>query len=467
MTGAARPVAGGFRGPWGRMPTSLALLLALPPLAAPLASQVVPPQLTLEEAIRIAERHSPEFQRQRNTLERSEIALRRDFRNTFLPNLSGGLNLSASTFREYTALNFDGVPLEDPFLSSGQRSNASQSVSVTMPLLSGQSLMTYRAGRASAQGTEISVETQLEAQRLALGGLFYRVIQADQRVELERRGLERARVDLDAAERRFGFGQVDREQVLVAERALMRRAQALELEIGNARKLRLDLLQQMGIEEEVPFDPVGSLPEPFDPALLDVEALVAHAVESSPRIRQRSAQLMATTASAQATRATRWPTVSVNASYRRSHASRDYASFFELNPRNWGYSVGLQLNLPVPFLSYSQNASLALSSISVEEARDDYRWERTVIENDVRKAVIDLTAAYRAIEVQEREVALSRELLFILEERNRAGQPIEYDRLESARDAATQAERADFNTRISFQNQLLALEQLVGRQLRP
>jgi len=451
----------------GRIPVAMAVLLALPIAVEPLSSQTVPAQLTLDEAIRIAERESPVFQRQWNALERSEITLRRDFRNTFLPNLSGGVSLSASTFREYTALNFDGVPLDDPFFSRGRRSNASQSVSASMTLFSGQSFMNYRASRASAEATDISVETQLEAQRLALGGLFYRVIQADQRVELERRGLERAREDLDAAERRFEFGQVDREQVLVAERALMRREQALELEIGNARKLRLDLLQQMGIEQEVPFDPVGDLPEPFDPSSLDVQALVDRALESSPRMRQRSAQLMATTASAQATRASRWPTVSVSASYRRSHASRDYESFLELNPRNRGYSVGLQLSLPVPYLSYSQNANLALSAINLDEARDDYRWEHTVIENDVRKAVIDLVAAYRAIEVQQRDVELSQELLFILEERNRAGQPIEYDRLESARDAATNAERADFNTRIAFQNQLLALEQLVGSEIRP
>jgi len=451
----------------GWQPGTMFTLVGLPFLAAPLASQAVPAQLTLEEAIRIAELQSPVFQQQWNALERSEIALRRDFRNTFLPNLSGGLGLSASTYREYTALNFDGVPLDDPFFSRGRRSNASQSVNMSMTVFSGQSFMNYRASRANAEATDISVETQLEAQRLALGGLFFRVIQADQRVELERRGLERAREDLDAAGRRFEFGQVDREQVLVAERALIRREQALELEIGNARKLRLDLLQQMGIEEEVPFDPVGDLPEPFDPASLDVQALVDHALESSPRIRQRSAQLLATMAGAQATRASRWPTVSVSASYRRTHASRDYQSFLELNPRNWGYSVGLQLSLPVPYLSYSQNANLALSAINLEEARDDYRWEHTVIENDVRKAVIDLTSAYRAIEVQQREVELSQELLFILEERNRAGQPIEYDRLESARDAATNAERADFNTRIAFQNQVLALEQLVGREIRP
>jgi outer membrane protein TolC len=431
------------------------------------ARQVVPVQLTLDEAIRIAERQSPAFRRQANTLERSEITQQRDFRNTFLPRLNGSITMAGSRFRQYTAENFDGVPLPSPYFSSGEQSNANQSIGASFTLFSGSDFMQYRASRSSAQATSVAVESQLTNLRVALSGLFYRVIQADERVGLERRGLERAREDLAAAQKKFDFGLVDREQVLVAERALMRREQALEVEIGNARKLRLDLLQQMGVDQELAFTPVGDLPEPFDPDRLAEAELVAFAVESSPRMRQRQAQVASTVASGRATRASRWPTLTGNISYNRTRSTRDYDSFLELNPQNWGYNARLQLSIPVPYLSYSQNAALALSDIAVSEARDDLRWERTYIENDVRKAIIDLRAAYGAIRVQEREEQLAHELLFILEERIRAGQAIEYDRLESAREAVATAERTVFNTRIAFQNQLLSLEQLVGREIRP
>lgn len=445
------------------LPAAAIVLLA--PIAA--LAQAVPGDLTLEDALRIAQEHSPDYRLQANRLERSAIERRLAFQTTFLPQLNSGITLGARRYRSYTAENFDGVPLDHPYSNEGESSSTAQNVSMSMTLFSGESFMRYRASRASAEAAEVGVAGQRDALRVDISRRYYAVVQADQAIALERRLLERAASDLEATAKRFELGLVDQESVSGARIGVLRREQSVERAVGNARKARLDLLEAMGISEEADFSPVGDFPEPFDPGRLDVDALVSLARTSSPRILMAEARVDAAVAAGRAASGARLPTVRASASLGRTRTSAGFGSFLEVNPQNSDYNVALTVQIPVPFLRYAENANVAQARLNAADARDDLTRERTGIEMDVKRMIIDLENAYGEIELQERQVELMRERLSFLEERERVGQPIEYLVLESARDEAADAERAVLSARIVFQNLVLGLEQIVGSEVAP
>jgi outer membrane protein TolC len=445
----------------------LALLLATATTPISATAQEVPRQLTLEDAIRLAEENSPDYRRERNTLERVGIDRRLSFQTTFLPQISSGVTLGGRRYRRYTAENFDGVPLDQPYSVDGESSSTTQNINVSMTLFSGESLMQYRATRASTAGTEVRVSAQMEALRVALSRRFFSVIQADQAVALEERLRARAVEDAAATEKRFELGLVDREAVSGGQIALLRREHSLERAIGNARKARLDMLEAMGVRGEPEFDPVGELPVPFDATLLDVEELVDIAVTASPRVREAEAQARATAAAGRAANASRLPTVRLLGNIGRSTTAPDYGAFLEVNPPNWDYNVALSVQIPVPFIRYAENANVARSRINTADAEDNLFRERNALEKEVRRLILDLGNAYREIQLQERQVELMEERLFFVQERARVGQAIEYLLLENARDEAADAERAVLSARIAFQNLVHSLQLLVGREIRP
>lgn len=447
--------------------TALALLaLAIIP-APPAAGQAIPRELALGEALEIARERSPDYRQQENVLERASIDRRLAFQTTFLPQINSGITLEGRRFRSYTAENFDGVPLEKPYSTEGESSRTSQGVGLSMTLFSGESFMQYRAARANTEATETRIDAQRTTLRVGISRRFYGVVQADESVALERRLLERARTDLDATEKRFDLGLLDRESVSGAQIALLRREHSVDRAIGNARKARLDLLEAMGIEGEYDFDPVGDIPKPFDPMVLDAEALVHLAVTTSPRIRSAEAQVDMAVASSRAASGSRLPTVRASASYGRASSSEGYDSFFVLNPPNSDYNLALTLQIPVPFLRYTENANIARVRINAEDARENLSRERNALEKEVKRLIIDLGSAFGEIRLQERQVELMQERLMFLEERARVGQPIEYLALETARDEAANAERAVLTSRIAFQNLVLELEQVVGVRVGP
>lgn len=447
--------------------TAAAVAIALALSAPALLAQAIPDPLTLEDALRIAEAQSPDYRMAMNDLDRAEVVERQSFRSTFFPQINPSLSFSGSQYRRYTVENFDGSLLEEPLVSHGRSSQSTQAIRASMTLFSGPNLMRYRQARIQSRLTGAQVEASIAGIRASVTRLYFAALQAEAAVEVEERLLARAADNLEVAERRFRVGTSQLEDVLGARIEFERRQLALERARGQAYKARLDLLEAMGVEGEPDFALAGSLPEPFDPALLDAGELVAAALRASPRIRQADAALRASEAGKSAARANRLPTLFVDASWIRRRATPDFESLFELNPKNSDYNVSVVLSVPIPLLRFDQDAQIAQAELALADAEEAYRKERIALQNDVRAALIDLRDAYENVRLAEREAEVRREQVAIVEERFRSGGSVDYLRLEQVWDQAAQAERAVLDARVAFHNVLLNLEQLVGREVAP
>lgn len=439
------------------------LLLAV---AAPGRAQEVPARLTLEEALRIAERNQPEYRKALNQLELAAVQERRSW-GAFLPSLSATLGFSGSNSRVRTATgDFDEV-LENSTYVETTGSSASQGLGLSLTLFDGgRALNDLRSAKAASRAAEAQAEAQALQLRANVTLRFYGVLQAQQKAAVAERLLASSREQLELTRRRFEIGSARREEVLAAEADVAGQEAELERARGELRKQRLLLLQAIGVGQEAEFQAVGELPEVFDPARLDEGALVAAALESNPRIQAARSSLLARERAASAARGARWPRVALNANLSRSVTRRGYEAFFDLEPVNRSRGFSLSFSLPL-FTQFQTSAAIAQADVGRADAEEDLRKERIALEVEVRTALIDLSNAYRSLELAERQLRLNQERLELTQERYRVGGPVSFIELQNAVREVASAESRAIDARFAFVNALVTLESKVGREVRP
>ena len=440
------------------------LMLAV---VAPAArAQEVPARLTLEDALRIARTHNPAFRQATNAVEVAEAQERQRW-GAMLPSLSASLGFSGSNSRSLTGRGqFDEVIVNPEFVEATS-SHASQGVSLSMTLFDGgQTLNRLREGRAQTRATDAMVAAREVQLRADVALRFYGAMMQELNIRVEEELLASAREQYELTQRRFEIGAARREEILGAEVDLASQELQTERARSEARKARLQLLREMGVEREVDFSVVGEVPEPFDPGALLADALVEQALTSSPRMRESLATLEARKRNARAVRGARLPTINASTSLGRSIGHPDYGALFDFDPPNRSLSFNLSVSVPV-FTRFQTSTAIVAADAQLDDAREQLRAERMALEVEVRSALIDLENAYRAVELAERALALSQERLELTLERYRIGGTVSFVELQNATEAAARSERQAIEARFSFVNALITLESKVGGEVRP
>jgi outer membrane protein TolC len=431
---------------------------------APVRAQELPPRLTLDDALRLARSYNPQYRQALNDLGVAD-AQQKQALGALLPTLSANLGFSGSNLRTLTGKsNYDEIIVRDDYVRAVS-SNASQGLSLSMTLFDGgANLNRLREGRANARALEARVDTRTVQMKADVSARFYAALQAQHAVRVEANLLKSARAQFEMTRRRFEVGSARREDVLGAEAQLAGQEQrALQAE-GQARKARLQLISQIGVQNEPDFELADELAPAFDPANLDADALVATALASSPRVREQQATLAARERSASAARGVRWPTITGSMSFSRSVGRPEYGAFFDLNPPNRSLFFQIGASLPL-FNGFRTSYNVASADAQLANTREQLRSDKLALETEVRSALIDLNNAYRSLKHAERSLALSQERLELTEERYRVGGAVSFVELQNVIDGAARAEREAIDARFAFVNALISLEAKVGKEV--
>ncbi|HEX9728482.1 MAG TPA: TolC family protein [Gemmatimonadales bacterium] len=446
------------------MRVELAILAAVVGLAGPVAAQV-PARLTLDDAITIARERNPEYQRAVHTLNAQGAQLRAGW-GGFFPSVSARMSFNGSSSTRVTGEDDFGQPVSLPTPIDFQSSSASQSLSAGVTLFDGlRNVNSLRAARASADGSEASRDAVANRVDAETTRRFYEALRTARLIALEDQLLTSAREQLARTQRLFRTAGATQEDVLGAEGDVASQELALERARGEADKARLAVIEYLGISEHMEFEAVGELPDVWDPAVLDVDELVSVALRVNPSVRQlenttRGADLRAT-----AERGSRWPSISVNASYSRSISLGSYDALFEINPRNRGLGFGMTVDLPL-FTGFQTSARIANASLESRNAHETLRAGRLQAEREVRAALIDLRNAHRGRDLAQRTADLSSERLRLARQRYAIG-AITFANLQLLIDRAAQEERGLINARFQLAQSIVALEERLGQPVRP
>jgi outer membrane protein len=443
-----------------RMAPAAALLLAAA-LAAPAAAQQPAPRpLSLADALRVAEENNPAYRKALAQLE-TAAADRRQALGAFFPSLTVGISSGGNYSRTVTAVNEFGEPVkQDPVERRSSSMNQSLSLSGLTLFDGGQRLRQYRAANAASDATTARAGAEALRMRGELARRYFRAVKARRVIALEERLLASARERVETTQRLVRVAVRTPVDVLGAEVDASRQELALERARGDARKAALDLRQEMGVIEGGELALTDEAPAPADPTAFDAEALLAVAVSQHPRIAGIEASSRAAEHRLGAARATRFPTLSMNASAGRGTFLPGYDALTELNPLNQSVNFGFSLSYPL-FNGFQTGQRIAQARAGLTGAREDARAERLAVERDVRAALIDLENATRASAVAERTVKLASERLEMAQEQYRLGS-IGWAELQDAADAAARAERDALSARFEAVEASVTLEEKVG-----
>jgi outer membrane protein len=432
-------------------------------VATPAVAQEQLPRMTLEEALAIARQNNPAYRRALVDRNAASWSVRRQY-GTFIPGISASMSWSGRRSTRLTGEDDYGRSVELPQSITYLSSSASQSISARMTVFDGLSnIKQLRASRrdldAADEGVRLQgVQVDAEVQRR-----FYDAIRRQRSIDVELDLLAAARDRLDANERLFRVGSTSQVDVLGAQVDVASQEQALAQAEGEAAKARLLVLQQLGIlDESLDFELVGALPAPFDPSVLDLDALVGRALEMHPSVIQADARAEAANQRAGAQRGAWFPTIDINGSYGRSLSQQGYSAFGELNPRDYGFNFGVSFSFPI-FNGFQRSDQIAQADAAARGAEETLRETRLQVEQQVRAAFVDLDNAYQGLLIRQRSTDLSRRRLDMAREQYRMGAAsMPFISLQQIITSAANEERALVNAEYNFAVALVTLEERVG-----
>jgi outer membrane protein len=441
------------------------LLLGLRAGYAMAQEMTVPARLTLEDAIAIARERNPELAQATNSLQAQGSQVQASW-GAFLPTLSGQLTFSGSDSRTVTGSDDFGKPVELPTPISFRGSSSNQSLWTRLTVFDGfRNLKTLRAAQASFSSSEASLtatEVRVDAETTRR---FYDALRASQLIALEERLLASAREQRDATARLFRTASATQEDLLGAEADVASAELQVARARGDADKALLALREHLGISEPLAMELAGTLPTAWDPSGLDVDSLVALALADHPDLLRLDAAAQAAQLRAGASRGDYWPSLQLSASVSRSMNLNSYAALFDFNPQNRAFGFNVSLDVPL-FTGFQTRARVAAADMDARNAEESLRAARLAQERGVRAAWIDLQNAYRGVALAERAAELSNERLRLSRERYAIG-GIDFATLQILIDRAAQEERQVINARYAFTASAVALDERVGRVLRP
>ena len=429
------------------------------------AQQQVPVQLTLEEALALAQRNNPAYRRVIAQADASGANVLAGL-GGMLPNLTASLGFNGSARTVLTGTDHFGRSVELPQASTFKSSSSSQGLSSNITVFDGfRNLNTLRGARAGASAADAGIDAQRAALEAEIKRRFYQVLQSQQLIEIEQNLLAVRQRDLEATERLFRVAARTQVNVLGAQVEVSRQEQALDAARGGARTNQLLLSEWIGLEDAAEFEATGTLPEVFDPSDLDADALVSMVQGDNPRIRQAMAQVAEASFSATAARGTRLPTISANAGFNRALQDQGYSGLFKFNPKDRSFHFGVTMSFAV-FNRFQTNQTIAQADANKDAAEEDLRAMRLQVEREVRSNIIEVQNSYRGVQLAERSAQLARQRLAMAREQYQLGS-MDYTELQQVVTSSASAEREALSARGRWAAALVALEEVVGQPVRP
>lgn len=428
------------------------------------AQEPDPVQLTLAEALLLAERHNPGYRQATGSLERN-ILDNRDRWLDILPQPQLTLLSTSMNWRRVTvAEDFFGNPLPNPETETVRTSQSVQRFGLNLSVDLSRFLQLRQQGD-QAEVLELTVASQFHQLRGDVTRAFLDLQEQEVGLELEMELLGTARLNRDAARSLYVLGRRERIDVVSLELDVSEQEHSLDQARAGIETARIVLRNLIGDPDLRTFELVPADFPDFDPYALDVEALVEAARDTGPQVRQAQSSLRQEERSVNLVRSQWLPTLTLSYGNTRQGFVRGGDAFMDFNPdADWDRTVFLSVNFPDLGQYFRRSTSQRRAEVGVRNQREALRQVSNQVEQEVRTQVNDLTASARSMELQEERAELARERLGLALEAYRLGRQ-SYVQLQQAQEQAAQASRQALAARFAVQRARVSLEQALGMDI--
>lgn len=428
--------------------TALALLTPLSLGAQGVATGGARP-VSLEEAIRLAQKNSPTAVQARGQIQTSDAAIRTVY-GSFMPSLSlsyGSNRQGGETFFQGQLVPFRG----DPW-------NFSRGLNSNLELFdAGRRFFNLRAAQANLSAAESNERLQQYRVALDVKQQYFNVLAARESRAAAESQLRQSDEQLKSATARVRAGVATVSDSLRSVIQVGNARLAVLTADNNLRVANANLTRLVGTPFEVTAEDGGG-----DIARVSVDTVeLANALEDAPSVRQAKAGLTAAGASRRAAKTPYIPTL--NLSYSLSGSRTDQS--FNLTGGQYARANALRFSLSYPvFNGFQREENIARASVAERNAEAQLRDARLTVRQQLTQYVGALSLAQERAAIQIASVAAAEEDLRVQNQRYALGSSTLLDvltsqsQLNSARYALIQAR---YDARLAKAQ----IEAIVGRDL--
>ena len=433
----------------------LAVLLLLPGLLQaqkPTATLVTPgatPEVTLQEAIALANRVQPGVVQAQAAIRNAE-AQKKVTSGAWLPNLNA--NTGAGYFYSEGA-RLD--PNTGQFIA-GESETVNLGISTSWDVFTGfrrgNDSKAAKAGIAAAQASFANASYQ---QRFNTTIQFFSALAGREIVSVREQSVKRAEEQLKAAVVRLHAGTATRSDSLRSVVTLGNTRVALSQAEADLTGAEAALARLIGYNGRVRAADDSAFYHPV--TVIDTTALLDEAIRRSPSVQSTAATLEQARSLYKASKSTYWPQLALGGSW----------AYNGNNSNDFGLQNQRQVNLSLNWAIFNRfvrerNVDIQESNLQIAEAN------AADAEHQVQSLMLgqfaQVEAARLQIEISQQSLDASREDLRVVAERYRLGVATIVDLLVS-QESLTQSELEVVNARFGYLQALAQIEAIVGRPL--
>lgn len=447
---------------------ALALGLAGPPVSLAAQTPTDTLSLTLEEAQRIAEDNNPAFRQTRNALTLNAPQTRATWMGEVLPSA----NLTLLNTGYYGTLtkqtqDFFGNPIQNPQSDWVHRSNTRQSLSLQWELQGASIWHALRGQEETNLGRRIDVETARWTLRSEVRRAAFEVLRQRALLGAERALRDARIVELDLTERLFELAEGSRVDLLNAELEVQRQERAVQRQERAHEQAVLALRTVLGDPDLPPIRVDAETPPVFDPSALDVESLVARALDEHPQLRGARSSVRASEIGVDQSRAQWWPALTFSADLGRTAQTLEGDALFDVTPDD-DLQSSFYIGLSFPFFNnyFGNRLQMAQARVQLENDEEALRQARLQLRETVSSAMVSLRNEYETLRLAERSLEVAGEALELAREEYRLGARTFRD-LQTSVEQEADARRQVIEARHAFAAALVELEDAVGAPVVP
>ncbi len=375
--------------------------------------------LNLEDSLQIAKQNNLTVQAAEQSLKsaKSQINIAR---SALLPRVSANANYTYFKDLQTSVISADGgfgfptpgeemgeMPTQSADneadlieLAFGAHHNVQGTVILTQPIFAwGRYNYGYQAAKLQYEAAENDLITAYEKLRLDVSEAFYRVLIAQEFVDVANQSVELVKEQLKIAETSFTAGATTNFDVLRAKVQLANaESQLIRAKNGvRTAKNAFKTLLNMPLTEQITVEGTFDTPQ----VNIKLDELIEIALAKRPEITRSKLNEQAGEKQLSVSKTRSLPDLSFFSNYQFSHNER-------LTEMNRIWSLGLQLNIPI-FDGFASRAGVKQSESVLNQLQLGTKQVTSVIEFEVRNAYLALLEAKTIIDVQRETVSQAEE----------------------------------------------------------
>jgi outer membrane protein len=406
--------------------------------------------ISLDQAVRLAQRNAPAAVQARGQVRSSNSSVRSAY-GAFLPNLNFSLGQTQSRGRRQGQ--------EGTLIDYVAPTSYSTGFSSTLTLFEGgrrfAELSQSRADVGAAEANEVAQQFDIALQ---VKSEYYDILAARESEAAARAQLEQAEQQLRAATARVRAGAATMSDSLRSVIQVGNARLALLTARNGVRDASAALTRLVASEVMVTANPADTLDLPTTP--VDSVALLQLA-ERGPAVRQAEAQFRAARAGVRVARSSYLP--SVDMSFRRGGSGFD--PYYGIGGGSLAYSRTLSfgLNFPV-FNNFAREDQIVRANVQEDVAEAQLRDARLLARQNLIQQLGALRTAEERIRIQQASVAAAREDLRVQQQRYNLGASTLLDLLTS-QTTLNNARASLIQARYDYRVARAQIEATIGRDL--